>query len=163
MTTPTNDQVNANGKRRAAYKGKPKGGKVVFAPGANGRSRVTNGKQLFVETSGVDRSWSRRFADIIVLHTNDLGGADYVSAAEASIIRRAAAESVELELLEQRFAKNGKGASAEDLDLYARISNSLRRRVARDITPDLKDYLAQRATTEDQADVEIEEADSRSP
>jgi hypothetical protein len=135
------------------------------------RSRVTNG-QLFVDRSiHQQRGWARRFADIIVLHTNDLGGVDYVSAAESSIIRRAAAESVELELLEQRFAKNGKGASAEDLDLYARISNSLRRhlealglkRVARDITPDLKDYLAQRATTEDQADVEIDEADNLTP
>jgi hypothetical protein len=137
----------------------------------NNRSRVTNGA-LFVDRSiHPQRGWARRFADIISMHTSDLGGADYVSAAEASIIRRVATETVEMELLEQRFAKKGSGASSEDLDLYARISNSLRRhletiglkRVAKDITPTLSDYLKQRAATEDQADVEIEEADDRSP
>ena len=137
----------------------------------NNRSRVTNGA-LFVDRSiHPQRGWARRFADIIMLHTSDLGGADYVSAAEASIIRRVATETVEMELLEQRFAKKGSGASSEDLDLYARISNSLRRhletiglkRVAKDITPTLSDYLKQRAATEDQADVEIEEVDDRSP
>jgi hypothetical protein len=126
----------------------------------NNRSRVTNGA-LFVDRSiHPQRGWARRFADIIMLHTSDLGGADYVSAAEASIIRRASAETVELELLEEKFAKNGKGAKAEDLDLYARISNSLGRhldriglkRVAKDVTPTLED-IAEEIETERRANI----------
>jgi hypothetical protein len=126
----------------------------------NNRSRVTNGA-LFVDRSiHPQRGWARRFADIIMLHTSDLGGADYVSAAEASIIRRASAETVELELLEEKFAKNGKGAKAEDLDLYARISNSLGRhldriglkRIARDVTPPTLDDLARQFEAEEAAD-----------
>jgi hypothetical protein len=100
------------------------------------------------------------------LHVLDAGGEDVVSAAEHSIIRRIATISVELELLERKFALKGKGASPEDLDLYFRGANSLRRllesvglkRVARDVTPLLQDYLARRAVAEDPADVEAEEA-----
>jgi hypothetical protein len=117
----------------------------------NNRSRVTNGTALFADRSVNELgSWARRLRDIIVLHTIDLGGADFVSAAESSIIRRVATETVELELLEQKFAKNGKGASSEDLDLYARISNSLGRhldriglkRIAKDVTPDTLEDIA---------------------
>jgi hypothetical protein len=131
---------------------------------AYGRSKVSNGNALF--PASTELAWGRRLRDIMMLHTNDLGGADFVSAAEASIIRRAATETVELELIEFRFAKNGKGASAEDLDLYARISNSLRRhlealglkRVAKDITPDTLETIAaeieaeRNATEQDQRD-----------
>jgi hypothetical protein len=128
-----------------------------------GRSKVSNGNALF--PSNTELAWGRRLRDIICLHTVDLGGADYVSAAEASIIRRVATETIELELLEQKFAKNGKGASSEDLDLYARISNSLGRhldrlglkRVAKDV-PDLRDYLAQRNAEEDPPAIEADES-----
>jgi hypothetical protein len=97
----------------------------------------------------------------------DLGGADIVSAAESSIIRRVATETIELELLEQRFAISGKGASSDDLDLYARISNSLRRhleaigleRRSRDVTPTLSDYLEQRSAAIEEDD----DADGGSP
>jgi hypothetical protein len=109
---------------------------------------VSNGNALF--PASTELAWGRRLRDIIVLHTNDLGGADYVSSLESSIIRRAATETVELEIIEQRFAKNGKGASSDDLILYAQISNSLRRhlealglkRVARDVTPDTLEDIA---------------------
>jgi hypothetical protein len=91
----------------------------------------------------------------------DLGGADIVSAAESSIIRRVATETIELELLEQRFAISGKGASSDDLDLYARISNSLRRhleaigleRRSRDVTPpSLADIAAEMEAEREAAD-----------
>ena len=113
------------------------------------RSKVTNGKRLFADMTVDGRSvWSRRFRDVMDLHITDLGGTDVVSTAEQSICRRIATLTTELELLELRFAQSGKGASAEDLDLYARISNSLDRklqtiglkRVARDVTT-LSDYL----------------------
>ena len=74
------------------------------------RSAITNGKLL----PGIDQrsAWVRRCRDIIGLHLNDLGGADNTSAAERSIIRRAAVLTTELERL---------------LDLYQRTTGNLRR------------------------------------
>jgi hypothetical protein len=85
------------------------------------------------------------------LHLADLGGEGFVSEAERSIIRRAATLTVELERLELKFALAGQ-ACADDLELYQRTANSLRRllesvgikRVPRDVTP-LKDYLQEAA------------------
>jgi hypothetical protein len=79
--------------------------------------------------------------DIRALHLSDLGGEDATSAAEQSIIRRAAALTVELERLEMLFAQSGE-ASDHHLELYQRGANTLRRlleavglqRRAKDIT-----------------------------
>jgi hypothetical protein len=56
----------------------------------------------------------------------DLGGIDYTSAAERSIIRRASTMTVELEQLEAKFALAGE-ADANELDFYARVAANLRR------------------------------------
>ena len=88
------------------------------------RSRVTNGAVLLPGIDGRS-TWVRRCRDLIELHTSDLGGADAVSVAESAIVRRAAVIVVELEQMELSFAKGQ--ASANDLDLYQRTSNSLRR------------------------------------
>jgi hypothetical protein len=103
--------------------------------------------------SGVDgRSvWARRLRDLIDIHIEDLGGSDAVTAAERSIVRRASTLTVELERMEARFALAGE-ASAEELDLYSRTAGNLRRllesvglqRRAKDITPDLRDYVSAR-------------------
>jgi hypothetical protein len=84
------------------------------------RSRVTNGCTL----PGVDgrSTWVRRLRDLMGLHLSDLGGEEATSEAERSIVRRASTLTVELERLELRFATG-----------------------ARDITPDLRTYLAQTA------------------
>ena len=112
-----------------------------------GRSRITNGTAFLSNIDG--RSpWVRRAKDLIREHLSDLGGPNNVSAAERSITRRVAGLSVELENLEARFATAG-SASAEDLDLYQRVANSLRRlleavglqRRPRDVTPSVADYL----------------------
>jgi hypothetical protein len=90
------------------------------------RSRITNGTALL---PGIDQrsAWVRRCKDVIAMHLSDLGGEANTSAAERSLVRRASVLSVELEMLEQRFAlANGK-ASAADIDLYIRGSGSLRR------------------------------------
>jgi len=110
------------------------------------RSKVTNGKSLFA--SGDGRGvWARRLRDIIELHVSDQGGADMISEARRSLIRRASAITVELERLEAKFAT---GEAAEhDFMTYTTGANTLRRiladigldRVARDITPDLPSYL----------------------
>jgi hypothetical protein len=111
------------------------------------RSRITNGSALLPGVDG--RSvWARRCRDVIDLHISDLGGANNVSEAEKSIIRRCAALTVELEHLEFLFATAG-AATPDQLDLYQRTANSLRRhletigieRRPRDVGPSLGDML----------------------
>jgi hypothetical protein len=110
------------------------------------RSRITNGTAFLPGIDGRS-AWIRRAKDLIAEHLSDLGGPGNASAAERSITRRVAVLSVELEHLEARFATAG-AARPEDLDLYQRTANSLRRlleavglqRRPRDVTPDPLDY-----------------------
>jgi hypothetical protein len=89
------------------------------------KSRISNGSALLPGVDG--RSpWVRRCKDVIAAHLSDLGGADNTSAAERSIIRRAAVLTTELERLEAKFALAGE-ADAGDLEVYQRCANSLRR------------------------------------
>jgi hypothetical protein len=129
-------------------------------PGASvyARSKVTNGSSLFADSvADGRRGWSRRMRDLIAFYVAHLGGEDLTSVAERSIIRRAATIEIELEWLERKFALSDKGASSEDLDLYSRTTNTLRRllesiglrRVARDITPTLSDYLNERVVDDE--------------
>ena len=75
-----------------------------------------------------------------------------ITAAERSIVRRAATLTVELERMEGAFASAGE-ATPEALDLYSRTAGNLRRllesvglqRRAKDITPDLRDYVSARS------------------
>jgi hypothetical protein len=118
------------------------------------RSRITNGSALLPGASG-RTAWVRRCRDIIALHLADLGGDDNTSAAERSIVRRAAVLTTELEMLEARFATAGQ-ATATDLDLYIRASGNLRRlleavgiqRRPKDVTPSVAEYLKSKATVE---------------
>ena len=116
---------------------------------SKGRSKITNGRELLPGVDG--RSlWARRFRDLLNLHLSDLGGFDNASEAEKSILRRAAALTVELELLESRFAAKETGADPEQLDLYSRMSNTLRRhlealglrRRPKDVTPSVERFIA---------------------
>jgi hypothetical protein len=88
------------------------------------KSSITNGKLL----PGVDgrNPWARRARDVLREHIADLGGHDNTSAAERSLIRRAAVMTTELEMLEAKFANAGH-SEPEDLDLYVRASGNLRR------------------------------------
>src|SRR6516225_6245454 len=71
---------------------------------ARQRSAVTNNRRLFV--AGDDRSaWSRRYRDLIVAHTSDLGGAAALSEAQRSLVRRAAGLECELEQMEGRMSQ----------------------------------------------------------
>jgi hypothetical protein len=86
----------------------------------------------------------------LILHVNELGGADLASEAEKAIVRRACTLIVELERLEAKFAKHG-GAKLWELAAYQRASNTMRRllesvglqRRSRDITPTVDEYLQQ--------------------
>jgi hypothetical protein len=71
-------------------------------------------------------TWVRRLRDLMGLHLSDLGGDDAVSEAERSIVRRVATLTVELERMEAVFAVAGE-AQPNQLDLYQRTANSLRR------------------------------------
>jgi hypothetical protein len=86
------------------------------------RSRVANGSAIL---SGVDQRsvWCRRLKENLQDHLSDIPNA---SISERSIIRRASVLEVELERMETAFAIAGE-ASAEDLDIYARVSANLRR------------------------------------
>ncbi len=105
---------------------------------------------------GVDgrSTWVRRLADLIALHVSDLGGEDAVSHSEHLLVRRAACLTVELERLEVVFATDGQ-AEPQQLDLYQRASNTLRRhlesiglkRRPRNVTPtSVSAYLEGKAT-----------------
>ena len=114
-------------------------------------SRVTNGTALLPGIDGRS-AWVRRCKDIISEHIGDLGGIDNVSAAERSLVRRAAVLSVELERLEGAFAVAG-AVDPETLDLYGRVAGNLRRlleaiglqRRPRDTSLDLQTYLCMKA------------------
>ena len=116
------------------------------------RSRVTNGKQLFLRLPGTpteQTAWHRRLKDLIVDHVNDLGGLEATSISEQALIRRSAMMTLQLEIMEARWARNGGEASEKSLITYQRVAGGLRRllrdlglkRRARDITPHLQDYL----------------------
>jgi hypothetical protein len=66
-------------------------------------SRLTNGHvfSLAVDARG---AWARRYKDLLLVHLNDLGGPDNVSAAEQALLKRACTLIVEAERLEEKFA-----------------------------------------------------------
>jgi hypothetical protein len=89
------------------------------------KSAWTNGAKLLPGVDGRN-AWARRARDVLQEHIADLGGHDNTSAAERSLIRRAAVMTTELEMLEKKFALAGM-AKPDDLDLYVRASGNLRR------------------------------------
>lgn len=92
---------------------------------ANAASSLTNGNRLWPKGTDLRTAWGRRLRDVIVMHTQDLGGWQNCSAAELSLARRAAVLTVECEKLEALFASAP--AAPEQLDLYSRLTNTLRR------------------------------------
>ena len=112
------------------------------------KSRQANGSALLPGIDGRS-AWVRRAKELISDHLSDLGGEDNTSAAERSLIRRAAVLAVELERYERKFALAGE-ASPEGLDIYARVAGNLRRlleavglqRRAKEVSPpSVVDYL----------------------
>ena len=116
----------------------------VDPPKDRQRSSVTNGSKLLAGIDGRS-GWVRRCKDVIAAHLSDIPDP---TAAERSLIRRAAVLTTELERLEVTFATAGE-ANPEALDLYGRTSGNLRRlleavglqRRARDVGPTLADII----------------------
>ena len=116
------------------------------------KSAITNGTRFLPGVDGRS-AWARRARDVMTQLIEDRGGADLTSEAERLILRKAAVLAVQTEQLETKFAEanaTGETVSREDLDLYQRLANSMRRllesvglgRVPHDITPNLQTYLA---------------------
>jgi hypothetical protein len=119
--------------------------------GAKARSKVTNGVKLIAGLDG--RSvWGRRFYDLCASHAADAGGPETLSEAQISLIRRASALEVTLEMLEKDMAE-GRDV---DLDQYSRSAGHLRRileaigikRVAKDVTPTLRSIIERHGATD---------------
>ena len=96
-------------------------------PKSRGRSRVTNGSDLFAERVDGRSVWCRRFKDLIQLHLSDLGGAEGCSEAQVSLVRRVSTLEIELERLEYEFARPDRVAGNRALDRYSMLTNTLRR------------------------------------
>src|SRR6516165_1441058 len=121
------------------------GGRRPFATGSPClRSRVTNGRTLFVEADGRG-PWGRRFRDILAEITNDLGGADLLSEGQRQLARRAATIAIACERLEGEAA----AGNAIDLVTYGMLVDRMGRcfdrlglkRQACDVTKSLHEIL----------------------
>jgi hypothetical protein len=133
---------------------------VAFKRGSNrtleqrkrhARSRVSNGTDILPDVDG--RSLlARRFRDIASAITSDQGGAAHLSEARLQLVRRFAAAAVIAEQMESDLA-NGKPVNITE---HALLCSTLVRvarqigiaRVARNVTPTLDQYLAQRQHVE---------------
>jgi hypothetical protein len=114
------------------------------------RSRLTNGNELFATNEPIDgRSMaSRRFRDILGQIVADLGGSDRLSEGQRQLARRVALMALECEKLEAKSIA-GEEINLEQFgQLSDRIGRAMQRlglkRVARDVTPDIKSYLSSR-------------------
>jgi hypothetical protein len=109
------------------------------------RSRVTNGRQDFLVPIDQRSIQARRWRDVCDQITADLGG-EPLSEAQRQLVRRATTISLACEVMESEAA-NGREI---DLDTYGQLTDRLGRvlsrlgikRQPRDVTPDLRTYLA---------------------
>lgn len=112
-------------------------------PKSGGKSRLLSLADLDQRTRAYQRT-----RDLIEEIEADLGGAAQLSVGARQLIQRAAVTGALLEDQEARWL----AGEAIDPALYATLGNAQRRlfesvglrRVPRDVTPSLKDYLAQR-------------------
>ena len=110
------------------------------------RSRVTNGKALFVEADGRG-PWARRWRDVLAEIISDMGGHDGLSEGQRQLARRCATIAIACERMEGEAAQ---GAEI-DLEVYGTLTDRLGRalqrlglkRVARDVGPTLADVIKQ--------------------
>jgi hypothetical protein len=89
------------------------------------RSRVTNGKSMFVRGRGTS-PWARRWRDLTELHAMDAAQGAPLSTltqAQISLCKRVATIEIELEQAEGKLSMG----EVVDLDVYARATGHLRR------------------------------------
>ena len=113
------------------------------------RAALSNGTSLMLRDVDGRLAWARRLRDLVADHTSDLGGDDNISASERVLLKRAAMLTLQLEMLECRFAEQDGMATTLQLNDYQRALNTCRRvfealglrRRARDVTPSLGEIL----------------------
>ena len=122
---------------------------------SKGASRIGNGSTLLPSVDG--RSiWARLLRDCYGALIGHCGGDQGISETQRMQARRASALEAELVYIEDRIASlraQGAEPPAADLQLYCTLSNAQRRhcealgweRTARDVTPTLREYAAQKA------------------
>jgi hypothetical protein len=125
---------------------------VAALPAAS-RSAKTNDRRQFLVGDG--RSvWARRLRDLETLYADDLGGASALSEFQLGLISTCATLRCELEKLEGRLSVG----EVVDLDQFGRLVGHYRRvcetlgieRRAKNIVPDLHDYIAAKANADDE-------------
>jgi hypothetical protein len=89
-------------------------------------SAITNGSHVLLDIDHRSAPM-RRLRDLIMLHESDLGGTDFISESERSLVRRASMIELQLELLKHRFAEAGGEATSVQLADYQRATGALRR------------------------------------
>src|SRR5260370_25141937 len=92
------------------------------------RSAITNGSSVLLDCDHRTASM-RRIKDLLAAYAVDLGGFASLSEGQKSILRRCVMLQVQLEMLEKTWADNWGSAAANELALYQRTSNSLRRQI----------------------------------
>ena len=117
------------------------------------RSRVTNGRSMFVGHEDARKPLARRFRDLVRLHALDVspGGPAHLSQAQQQLIRRISMIEVRLEVMEGRMVEGDETVSLEE---FCRASSHLRRmleslglrKVARDKTPTLAELISKHKT-----------------
>ncbi len=91
------------------------------------RSRVTNGKSLFVEAPG-DNAWARRFRDLYAEIVADIGAdADALSEGQRQLARRCATLSILCERMEAKVAAGTEVDAGEYGALVDRLGRCLQR------------------------------------
>jgi hypothetical protein len=111
----------------------------VVSRAPKGRSKVTNGRQLFID-GDARLKVSRRFRDLLASIATDLGGVDRLSEGQKQIARRCAMLSVECEIMESAAV----AGQPFDLDACGQLPDRLGRafqrlglkRVMHNVTPD---------------------------
>ena len=111
------------------------------------RSRVSNGRALFVEDIDERSPRARRYRDVLAEIIADLGGDSLLSEGQRQLARRAASVSLEAETIESALV-DGKPV---DMESYLKIVSACNRtfttiglkRLPRDITPSPREYADQ--------------------
>jgi hypothetical protein len=90
------------------------------------RSRVTNGKELLANIDGRSTE-ARRYRDLCLSFADDCGGAEALTEIQRSLVRQAAALTVQSEKLQAAMIRG----EAIDDEQMTRVANSLSRTLSR--------------------------------
>ena len=117
---------------------------VLAARKPTARSRVSNGRDLLPNIDG-RTMLARRYRDVLAAIASDQGGADHLSEARIQLVRRFAAAACLAEEMEAKLV-NGEAINLAEHALLCSTLVRLAQRIgidrrARNVVPDLRDYL----------------------